>query len=61
MLQQSQQNITIIIITTIIITKNSWTSKVKDKQPPMDNSLEILQGSADTITKQYEVLSDLIK
>ena len=28
----------------------------------MDNSLEILQGtSTDTITKQYEVLTDLIK
>ena len=27
----------------------------------MDNSLEILQGSADTIRKQYEVLADLIK
>jgi hypothetical protein len=27
----------------------------------MDNSLEILQGSADIIRKQYEVLSDLIK
>jgi hypothetical protein len=27
----------------------------------MDNSLEILQGSADAIRKQYEILSDLIK
>jgi flavoprotein len=27
----------------------------------MDNSLEILQGSADPIRKQYEILSDLIK
>jgi hypothetical protein len=27
----------------------------------MDNSLEILHGSTDTIRKQYEVLSDLIK
>ena len=27
----------------------------------MDNSLEILQGSSDTIRKQYEILSDLIK
>lgn len=35
--------------------------KVNNKQP-MDNSLEILQGSStDTITEQYEVLADLIK
>jgi hypothetical protein len=27
----------------------------------MDSSLEILHGPADTIRKQYEVLSDLIK
>jgi hypothetical protein len=27
----------------------------------MDNSLEILHGQADTIRKQYEILSDLIK
>ncbi len=27
----------------------------------MDNSVEILQGSADIIIKQYEVLTDLIK
>ena len=27
----------------------------------MDNSLEILQGPADTVRKQYELLSDLIK
>jgi hypothetical protein len=27
----------------------------------MDNSLEILQGPGDTIRKQYELLSDLIK
>jgi hypothetical protein len=27
----------------------------------MDNSVEILQGSADMVTKQYEVLADLIK
>ncbi len=27
----------------------------------MDNSVEILQGSVDTIVKQYEVLTDLIK
>jgi hypothetical protein len=40
--------------------KKSWNPKTNNKQP-MDNSLEILQGSADTIRKQYEVLSDLIK
>jgi hypothetical protein len=40
--------------------KKSWNSKTNNKQP-MDNSLEILQGSADTIRKQYEILSDLIK
>ena len=32
-----------------------------NNKQPMDNSLEILQGSPLTITKQYEVLSDLIK
>jgi hypothetical protein len=40
--------------------RKSWTPKFTNKQP-MDNSLEILQGSADTIRKQYEVLADLIK
>ena len=40
--------------------KKSWTPKINTKQP-MDNSLEILQGSVDTIRKQYEILSDLIK
>ena len=40
--------------------KKSWASKFNNKQP-MDNSLEILQGSTDTIRKQYEILSDLIK
>src|SRR6476620_6319080 len=40
--------------------KKSWTPKFNNKQP-MDNSLEILQGSVDTIRKQYEILSDLIK
>ena len=40
--------------------KKSWNSKTNNKQP-MDNSLEILQGPADTIRKQYEILSDLIK
>jgi hypothetical protein len=40
--------------------KKSWNSKINNKQP-MDNSLEILHGSTDTIRKQYEVLSDLIK
>ena len=32
--------------------KRSWNSKINNKRPPMDNSLEILQGSADTIRKQ---------
>jgi hypothetical protein len=40
--------------------KKSWTPKFNNKQP-MDNSFEILQGSVDTIRKQYEILSDLIK
>ncbi len=40
--------------------KKSWPSKFGNKRP-MDNSLEILQGPADTIRKQYELLSDLIK
>lgn len=39
--------------------KKSW-HKTSIKQP-MDNSMEILYGSADAIIKQYEVLSDLIK
>ena len=39
--------------------KKSWNNS-KDKQT-MDNTLEILQGSPLIITKQYEVLSDLIK
>ena len=41
--------------------KKSWNSNTNNKQP-MDNSLEILQGtSTDTIRKQYEALADLIK
>jgi hypothetical protein len=32
-----------------------------NNKQPTDNSVEILQGSADTITKQYELLTDLIK
>ncbi len=40
--------------------KKSWIPKSNNKQP-MDNSLEILQGPAYTIRKQYELLSDLIK
>src|SRR5919112_3014308 len=40
--------------------KKSWAPKFNNRQP-MDNSLEILQGSADTIRKHYEILSDLIK
>lgn len=39
--------------------KKAWhNSNIKQ---PVDNSMEILHGSADTIIKQYEVLSDLIK
>ena len=40
--------------------KRPWASKFNNKQP-MDNSLEILLGPGDTIRKQYELLSDLIK
>ncbi len=40
--------------------KKSWLNPNNNKQP-MDNSVEILQGSADKITKQYEMLTDLIK
>ncbi len=41
--------------------KKPWTPKFNNKQP-MDNSLEILQGSStDEIRNQYEVLADLIK
>src|SRR6185437_1674974 len=40
--------------------KKSWTPKFNNKQP-MDNSLEILHGSTNSIGKQYETLSDLIK
>lgn len=39
--------------------KKSWPNS--NTKQPMDNSVEILQGSADTIIKQYEVLTDLIK
>lgn len=39
--------------------KKSWPNS--NNKQPMDNSLEILQGSPDTITTQYEVLTDLIK
>ncbi len=42
--------------------KKSWVPKYNNIKQPMDNSLEILQGtSADIIRKQYEVLADLIK
>lgn len=51
--------------------KNNYESKNNyyNKKPwlnsnvkvPMDNSVEILQGAADIITNQYEVLTDLIK
>ncbi len=41
--------------------KNSWPKFSNNKQP-MDNSLEILEGSSpDAIRKQYEVLADLVK
>ncbi len=41
--------------------RKSWTPNLNNKKP-MDNSLEILQGSSvETIRKQYEVLADLIK
>ena len=40
--------------------KKLWIPKFNNKQPT-DNSLEILQGSVDTIRKHYEVLADLIK
>ena len=41
--------------------KKPWNPKLNNKQP-MDNSLEILQGSStDVIRSQYEVLADLIK
>ncbi len=39
--------------------KKSWHNS--NNKQPMDNSVEILQGSADMVTKQYEVLTDLIK
>ena len=46
-------------------SKNNYNYKKSgynsNNKQPMDNSFEILQGSPLTITKQYEVLSDLIK
>ncbi len=39
--------------------KKSWSNS--NNKQPMDNSVEILQGSVDTITQQYEALTDLIK
>ena len=48
-----------MVVRTIIIIKNHGTNS--NAKQPMDNSMEILQGSADTIIKQYEVLTDLIK
>jgi hypothetical protein len=39
--------------------KKPWFNK--EPKPKMDNSLEVLQGSADTVKKHYEVLTDLIK
>ncbi len=40
--------------------KKSWLNPNNNKEP-MDNSVEILRGSADKVTKQYEMLTDLIK
>lgn len=40
--------------------KKSWSNSNNNKQP-MDNSVEILQGSVDTIVQHYEALTDLIK
>ena len=39
--------------------KKSWPNS--NNKQPMDNSVEILEGSPDTIIIQYETLSDLIK
>ena len=39
--------------------KKSWPNS--NNKQPMDNSVEILEGSLDTIITQYETLSDLIK
>lgn len=39
--------------------KKSWPNS--NNKQPMDNSMEILQGSANKIIKHYEVLTDLIK
>ena len=39
--------------------KKSWPNS--NNKQPMDNSVEILEGSPDTIITQYETLSDLIK
>ena len=39
--------------------KKSWSNS--NNKQPMDNSVEILQGSVDTIIQQYEALTDLIK
>lgn len=40
-------------------SKKSWPNS--NNKQPMDNSLKILQGSTNTIIRQYEVLTDLIK
>jgi hypothetical protein len=46
-------------------SKNHYNNKKlwpnSNNKQPMDNSVEILQGSVDTITQQYEALTDLIK
>jgi len=39
--------------------KKSWSNS--NNKQPMDNTVEILQGSVDTIIQQYEALTDLIK
>jgi hypothetical protein len=39
--------------------KKSWSNS--NNKQPMDNSVEILQGSVDTLILQYEALTDLIK
>ncbi len=46
-------------VRTITIIKNHGLTQTTKQ--PMDNSVEILQGSADIIIKQNEVLTDLIK
>jgi hypothetical protein len=56
----TNNNNTTAIRSTNYNYKKSWAPKFNNKQS-MDNSLEILHGSAESIRKQYEILSDLIK